>query len=131
MPPDTTPERARRISRTSKLVAIALTTEVATRSTRQIVMIRVLPMTSATGPSTGCRIAYGNAKAVESSAAVAASTHRSDAILGITGSTARTNSDVAKTIRTTTLSRRFIRDPSKHVRAWMTRTPGTADHKRL
>src|SRR5262249_14188868 len=114
MPPDRMPERLRRPSSSGKLWAKALAIDAAVSSTRQIAIIRVLPMTSASGPRRGCRIAYGKANAVERRAAVAVSTESPAAICGMTGSTARVNREVAKVTTPTMLSRGFIEE-----RWWM------------
>ena len=61
-----------------------------------IAISRVLLNMSASAPNTGCINAYGKVKAVDSNAAVAGSTFNPPAICGMTGSTERMNSDVAK-----------------------------------
>ena len=70
-------------------------------TTRHSIIMRTLPMMSATGPRIGCTSANGSANAVDSSATVPGSTCRLEAMGGMIGSTARVDSAVAKPIRLT------------------------------
>ena len=106
MPPVAAPHTMRAISSTWKLVATAHTADAAMITTRQMIIIRTLPIASAIGPRIGCTQANGRVKAVDSSATCAGSTCRLAAIGGMMGSTARVDSAVANPIRLTCVIRR-------------------------
>jgi hypothetical protein len=106
MPPVAAPQTMRAISSTSKLVATAHTADAAMITIRQMIIIRTLPIASATGPRIGCTQAKGRVKAVDSSATCDAATPRLSAIGGMIGSMARVESAVAKPIKLTCVMRR-------------------------
>ena len=75
--------------RTAKLSASALAMETHMITAKQVTIRRILPSLSASDPKMGCTKANGSANAVESNATLAASTERSRAMEGISGSSAR------------------------------------------
>ena len=96
MPPVAMPQTTRASMRMAKLCASALRKETMMITAKHATIRRILPSMSASGPRIGCTQANGRAKAVDSSATLAASTARSPAMDGIRGSRARADSAVAK-----------------------------------
>ena len=83
--------------------ALRQSTEMETKmiTAKQVTISRILPTMSASDPKIGCTKANGRANAVDSKATLAASTARSPAMEGISGSSARADSAVAKPIALT------------------------------
>src|SRR5262245_32387404 len=99
MPPVAAPHTMRAASSIWKLGASAHANDMTTMSTREICIMRSLPMASAAGPMIGCASTNGKVKAVVNRATRAGSVARLLAMGGMIGSTARVDSAVAKPIR--------------------------------
>jgi len=104
--PAATPASTRSAINVSKFVASPQANVATPTISMQSAIKRVLLNMSAKAPSTGCTSAYGNVKPVESNAAVVVVTFRSCAICGMTGSTERMKSVVAKMTNAMRLSTR-------------------------